>query len=186
MTHPARDRDGLGLQQGQNTLVPYDPRWPVAFASEKARLIGALGDRVVAIEHYGSTAVPGLAAKPILDILVGVKPIAAWQSCHDPLLALGYDYAAAAGVEGHFIFGRGRNRTERTHLAHLVEFGGESWTGNLAFRDALRSDPALCDAYLAVKQAAIARAPDGRAAYNALKSGAIARMKADLAKAGRH
>ncbi len=99
------------------------------------------------IEHYGSTAVPGLAAKPILDILVGLERLEDWQLCHDPLLGLGYDYAAHAGVPGHHIFGRGRDRTERTHLVHLVQFQGESWVSNLAFRDALRADPALRQRY---------------------------------------
>ena len=105
---------------------------------------------------------------------------ARWTECHEPLLALGYDYAENAGVPGHHIFGRGRDRSERTHLLHVVEFGAESWTSNLAFRDALRTSPELQARYLALKNTALSAAPEGRAAYNALKAGPIAQMKAEL------
>lgn len=151
----------------------------VAFAEERARLAGALGTTALGIKHYGSTAVPGMRAKPILDILIGVAALAGWEACHGPLLGLGYDYAADAGVPGHHIFGRGRDRTERTHLVHVVEFGGESWRTNLAFRDALRGDPALRAAYAAEKERAVGESPAGRAQYNALKRAFI-----DAAKAG--
>ena len=170
----------LGLAHDSNIMVPYDPGWADAFAVECERLNRALGGLAVAIEHYGSTAVPGLSAKPILDILVGVRRSEDWQRCHGPLVALGYDYAAHAGVEGHHIFGRGRDLSERTHLVHVVAHGGESWTSNLAFRDALRADEDLRQRYIAVKTAAMAKAPESRADYNRLKAGAIAAFKAEL------
>ncbi len=176
------DDGPLGLRHDQNRLIPHDPRWAEEYAHELARLTPVLAGIAEGIEHYGSTAVLGLPAKPILDILVGVTPLDRWRDCHDPLLALGYDYAEHAGVPGHHIFGRGRDNFERTHLLHVVEYGGESWTSNLAFRDALRSDPALRQRYVDIKQAAIAAAPVGRAAYNALKADAIAQIKAGLAK----
>lgn len=171
----------LGLRHDENRLVDYDERWPALFELERAQLATSLDGLVRGIAHYGSTSVPGLPAKPILDILVGVRDIEHWQDCHDPLVALGYDYAEHAGVPGHHIFGRGRHRQERTHLVHVVEYGGGNWVSNLAFRDALRADPDLRARYLALKRDAIARAPDGRAAYNAIKSDAIAAMKASLA-----
>jgi GrpB-like predicted nucleotidyltransferase (UPF0157 family) len=169
----------LGLKHNTNVLVDYDPEWKIAFAQEQERLKDALGSIVHVIEHYGSTAVRGMRAKPILDILVGVTLLSDWQKCHDPLLGLGYDYAAHAGVPGHHIFGRGKDRTERTHLVHVVEFLGESWRSNLAFRDALRADPVLRQAYLAEKERAVGAAPDSRALYNELKQAFI-----DAAKAG--
>lgn len=171
----------LGLKHRTNRLVPYHPGWPAAFEAERQRLIEALGPLALGIEHYGSTAVPGLAAKPILDILVGVAPLENWQLCHAPLIELGYDYAATAGVAGHYIFGRGRDLTERrSHLVHVVLFGGESWTQNLAFRDALKADPELRDAYFGVKQAAVEAAPDSRGRYNELKQDFIAEAKRKL------
>lgn len=170
----------LGLKHGENRLVDYDPRWPMAFVVEQKKLAVALRDVARRIEHYGSTAVPGMCAKPILDILVGVHPIEDWQLCQGPLLGLGYDYADGAGVEGHFIFGRGRDRTERTHLVHLVEYEGASWRSNLGFRDALRGDPILRQTYGEAKRAAITGAPTGRSAYNKAKQETIDRIKAQL------
>ena len=170
----------LGLAHNVNVLVPYDPEWPRLFELERLRLATALGGLPEGVEHYGSTAVPGLAAKPILDILVGVRPFTRWKRCHDPLLALGYDYAANAGVPGHHIFGRGRDRTERTHLLHVVDFDGPSWGPNLAFRDALRADETLRAAYIAEKQHAIEAAQDSRPAYNLAKGAFIADAKSRL------
>ena len=171
----------LGLKHNQNLLVAHDPRWGAAFEAERTRLAQALGATAHAIEHYGSTSVAGLPAKPILDILVGVRPLSDWVKCHDPLLQLGYDYAEHAGIQGHHIFGRGRDRSERTHLVHVVEFGSDSWVSNLAFRNALRSDAQLREHYLALKTEAVATAPEGRAAYNAQKQAFIAAVKARLA-----
>ncbi|MBK8049292.1 MAG: GrpB family protein [Anaerolineales bacterium] len=99
----------LGLRHEVNLLVEYDPCWPLAFALEEQRLRAVLDGRIVAIEHHGSTAVPGLCAKPIIDILIGVEQQAGWLHCKAPLAALGYAYAEHAGVPDHFIFGRGRH-----------------------------------------------------------------------------
>jgi GrpB-like predicted nucleotidyltransferase (UPF0157 family) len=159
----------LGLKHGVNLLVDYDPEWAAAFEEERARLQAAIGDILRGIEHYGSTSVAGLRAKPIIDILLGVTPLENWLQCKTPLETLGYDYADDAGVSGHYIFGRGRDQTERTHLVHVVEFNGQSWRSNLAFRDALRTDPSLRKEYSRIKEEAAALAPVGRARYNDLK-----------------
>jgi len=170
----------IGLKNGRNQLADYDPAWPELFEEEKSRLEGVLQGISKSVEHYGSTAVPGLAAKPILDILVGVSPLEDWEKCRAPLKSLGYDYAEGAEVPGHFIFGRGRDKTERTHLVHVVEYDGESWRSNLRFRDALRTDAMLRDEYLEMKREAVAMSPEGRSKYNKLKQGFIARAKAAL------
>lgn len=152
-----------GLKHGINVLVDSDPDWAAAFEAESARILSVVGAVARGIEHYGSTAVEGLRAKPILDILLGVSPLQSWVQCRLPLEGLGYDYAENAGVPGHFIFGRGRDRSERTHLVHVVELRGASWRANLAFRDALRAE------YLRVKERAATLAPAGRAQYGELK-----------------
>jgi GrpB-like predicted nucleotidyltransferase (UPF0157 family) len=159
----------LGLKHGVNLLVDYDPEWPIAFEQERSRISSALKNIALGIEHYGSTAVEGLRAKPILDIMVGVARLDDWIHCKLPLEKLGYDYAENAGVPDHFVFGRGRDHSERTHLVHVVEFNGESWRSNLRFRDALRRDGNLRAEYLAVKEYAVDLAPEGRARYNELK-----------------
>jgi GrpB-like predicted nucleotidyltransferase (UPF0157 family) len=170
----------LGLKKHLNLLVDYNPLWEGAFIDERKRLARVLGDIAKGIEHYGSTAVPGMRAKPILDILVGVSPLDDWARCRPLLEALGYDYAANAGVPGHHIFGRGRDSTERTHLVHVVDFSGEEWCSNLALRDALRRDASLRAKYREVKERAIESSPQGRVRYNELKGPFLARIKADL------
>jgi GrpB-like predicted nucleotidyltransferase (UPF0157 family) len=159
----------LGLKHGINRLVDYDPEWPATFELECKSIQSALSDVARAIEHYGSTSVAGLRAKPIIDILVGVAQLDDWIKCKRPLERLGYDYAENAGVTDHFIFGRGRDRSERTHLVHVVEFEGKSWRSCLKFRDALRGNPALREEYLKAKEHAVALAPEGRARYNEVK-----------------
>lgn len=170
----------LGLKHNFNILVDYDPEWPVEYARERGRIAEALGGLAKGVEHYGSTAVPGMRAKPIIDILVGVVPFDDWKACKAPLEGLGYDYAADAGIPGHHIFGRGRDATERSHLVHIVEFLADEWRMNLALRDALRSDENLRVAYLAEKERAAATAPEGRARYNELKGPFIGKIKASL------
>jgi GrpB-like predicted nucleotidyltransferase (UPF0157 family) len=91
----------LGLKHGVNVLVDYDPAWATAFEAEKIRILSAVRDVALGVEHYGSTAVIGLRAKPIVDILLGVTPLENWIKCKRPLESLGYDYAENAGVPGH-------------------------------------------------------------------------------------
>ena len=170
----------LGLKHNVNLLADYDPQWAVEFSKESNHIANALGGLAKAIEHYGSTSVIEMRAKPIIDILIGVAPFDDWRACKAPLERLGYDYAANAGVPGHHIFGRGRDTMERTHLVHIVTFLGEEWHSNLALRDALRVDENLRAAYIAEKERAIASAPEGRARYNELKRSFIDRVKANL------
>jgi GrpB-like predicted nucleotidyltransferase (UPF0157 family) len=176
----------IGLKHNRNLLVDYDPEWPFLFEEERGRLQGVLLSIPRGIEHCGSTAVPGLRAKPIIDILIGILSLNDWSQCKQPLESLGYDYAEHAGVPGHYIFGRGRDLSERTHLVHIVEFDGPSWRFNLAFRDALRANRALREEYLIVKQAAANSAPEGRARYNELKQAFFSKVNIEyLTKQGK-
>jgi GrpB-like predicted nucleotidyltransferase (UPF0157 family) len=83
-------------------VVPDDPTWPARFEAERSLLEAAIGDRVVAgIHHVGSTAVTGLAAKPVIDILVGVRDLASSRACFEPLATIGYLYAPHRADEMH-------------------------------------------------------------------------------------
>lgn len=139
---------GLGLEHGVNRLVEYNSSWPLAFSEEAARIQTALGGRALAIEHYGSTAVPGLRAKPILDIQIGVADIRYGLDFIEPMTSLGYDYAGDQGIPEHHVFGRSQ---PRTHLVHVVVYDGEQWRRSLRFRDRLRSEPDVREAYEALK-----------------------------------
>jgi GrpB-like predicted nucleotidyltransferase (UPF0157 family) len=157
---------GLGLEAGSNRLVDYNPLWPRAFAEAAASIQSAVGPLALAIEHYGSTAVPGLRAKPVIDLLIGVLDIEDGLKMIEPMARLGYDYAGSQGIPEHHIFGRS---AVRTHLAHVVVHGGDQWRRSLRFRDRLRGDPDLRVAYQALKEQLAARGLT-RAAYTAAKS----------------
>ena len=157
---------GLGLEAGVNRLADYNPLWPRAFADEAMLIGSALGPLAVAIEHCGSTAVPGLRAKPIIDLLIGVADIDDGLRMIEPMASLGYDYAGGQGIPEHHIFGRG---AVRTHLAHIVVHGGGQWKRCLAFRNRLRADPRVRLEYQALKQR-LSDDAASRAAYTAGKS----------------
>ena len=157
---------GLGLERDANRLVDYNPLWPRAFAEEAERIRSSLGPLAVAIEHFGSTAVPGLRAKPIIDLLIGVAQIDQGLEMVEPMASLGYDYAGGQGIPEHHVFGRG---AARTHLAHVVVYDGQQWRQNLRFRDRLRSDASLRAGYQRLKQG-LAEIRTSRAAYTAGKS----------------
>jgi len=159
-----------GLLAGTVQLVEWTPRWIELFAGEAARLHAALGNLAVSIEHYGSTSVPGLLAKPILDILVGAPDASATAPFIAALAPLGYDYAPHAGVPDDLVFGRG---AARTHLVHIVRYGGRAWHRGLAFRDALRADAALRDAYAALKRELAQRHGSERSRYTEAKGAFI-------------
>lgn len=163
----------LGLARGVVRLEPPTPRWAALFAEEAGRIGAALAAYEVAVEHCGSTAVPGLVAKPILDILVGVPAPLDVPGLVRALAPLGYTHAPHAGVPGHEVFGKG---TPRTHLLHVVPHGGPEWRRMLGFRDALRTDPAVAADYAALKRALAARFAADRPAYTAGKAEFILRV----------
>ena len=155
-------------------LHPYDPSWPEAFAAERGRLASLLPGVFTEIEHIGSTAVPGMLAKPVIDLMAGVESMARARSIAEHVCNSGYTTSTAFNetlvdrqwfmrwAEGH-----------RTHHLHVVVHGGDVWREHLAFRDKLRSDSALAARYATLKsRLATAHAAD-REAYTAAKTGFI-------------
>lgn len=174
MVDPPEGPPPLGLERGLVRLVPHDPRWAGLYREEAARLRAALGDLLVDVQHYGSTSIPGIRAKPILDILAGVRRADDVLGRLPELEALGYEHAHWAGVPGHHVFGKGK---PRTHLLHVVEHGGPDWRENLFFRDQLRARPELAAEYDALKRRlAQAHAAD-RPRYTAAKTDFIQRIR---------
>lgn len=159
-----------GVPHGIVRLAAWTQRWPALFEEEAARLRTALGPLVLGLEHYGSTSVPGLPAKPILDILIGVRPPLDPAPFIDALGPLGYEYVPGAGVPEHLVFGRGRLRT---HLLHVVEHDGSAWQRGLRFRDAVRADPTVAAAYAQLKTRLAVAHPADRASYTAAKTAFI-------------
>jgi len=173
---PSRTHDGQVMCQQADAakdepvqIVPYDPSWPVAFEQERALLERAIGPSITGgIHHVGSTAVPGLAAKPVIDILVGIKDLASARAHIEPLAALEYFYAPyRADVMLWFCK---PSPAARTHHLHLVPTGSERFRDELAFRDHLRQHPKSAEAYARLKQELAARFRDDREAYTEAKA----------------
>ena len=133
-------------------VVEYDPEWPVAFAAEQARLAATVGEPAAAIEHIGSTAVPGLAAKPILDIAVGLIDMAAVPAVVEDLARLGYQRAPDGDFAGRVFCRRVAPAGALTHHLSLTPHGGPYWEDQLAFRDALRASRELRERYDRLKR----------------------------------
>jgi GrpB-like predicted nucleotidyltransferase (UPF0157 family) len=154
----------------------YDARWAESFTALAARVKRALGDRVLRIEHVGSTAVTGLAAKPIIDLDVVVLP-ANMHEAIQGLARLGYVYEGDLGIAGREAFRWPPG--ERRHHLYLLAEGAPELLRHLAFRDALRTDRDLRDEYATLKRSLAARYPHDRDAYSAGKSAFIERTLAD-------
>ena len=156
---------------GKIVVSDYDPAWPWMFEEERTRVQDALGSLAVTIEHVGSTAVPGLAAKPIIDLLVSVRDLdGACASCIAPLAALGYRYMHEyePWLPGELLFRKGVPGPW-THHVHIVEPGGRRWEELVLIRDELRSDPELARAYANLKQALALVFEDDIAGYRDAK-----------------
>jgi GrpB-like predicted nucleotidyltransferase (UPF0157 family) len=155
-------------------LVPYDPAWPARFESERLLLDGAIGSWAVGgIHHVGSTAVPGLAAKPVIDILVGVADLGSSRACFEPLAELDYLYAPYLKQEMHWFCKPDPDR--RTHHLHLVPEGSRRYRDELAFRDLLRADAAIALDYMELKARLAEEYEDDRDGYTEAKTAFVER-----------
>jgi putative glutamine amidotransferase len=139
-------------------VVPHDSDWPSRFEAEAARIRAALGDQVVRIDHVGSTSVPGLAAKPIVDIQVSVRSMVPRTDYVAPLKELGYGWTLDAWTDEHEYFSRDRDGEQAFHV-HVCSVGGEWERRHLAFRDWLREHPEDAAAYESLKRRLASRHP---------------------------
>jgi GrpB-like predicted nucleotidyltransferase (UPF0157 family) len=149
-------------------IVPYDSDWPRRFAKERAALREALGAHVTGgIHHVGSTAVPGLDAKPIIDILVGVDSLSASRTSFRALAALGYQYATYRAREMHWFCKPDPSR--RTHHLHLAPTSSPRFREELAFRDLLRTHADVSREYAELKRRLALDLEHDREAYTEAK-----------------
>jgi len=165
----------LGLESGTVRVVAYDSTWPSIFAAEAERLQHwfAASELPLMVEHTGSTAVPGLAAKPILDILAGYQEDASVPAYIEVLTAAGYVHRGEQEIPGREFFRRGNPRAYHLHLTAIYSL---FWRNHLTFRDRLRTDNALRDAYAALKRDLAARFPRDREAYIAGKESFVSKV----------
>ena len=153
-------------------VVPYDEAWPSLFEEERARIERAIGPWAEEIEHVGSTAVPGLAAKPIIDIMVGVKSLENSPILVERLVSIGYEYVPEfVQVLPFRRYFRKMREGRRTHQVHLVERSNtEWWDRHLLFRDYLRVHPEVAEEYARLKYELSNRFGEDREAYTDAKT----------------
>jgi GrpB-like predicted nucleotidyltransferase (UPF0157 family)/adenylate kinase family enzyme len=143
------------VSPSQIYLAPYSEQWTIEFEKEKAILLQTIGDWVEDIQHVGSTAVPGLSAKPVIDIMIGVRSLEeADRHCVSRIQNLGYDYIQKYELELPYrrYFQKTSKTGVRTHQIHLVEIDSDWWKRHLLFRDYLRSHPDVAKEYELLKQ----------------------------------
>lgn len=150
-------------------LVPYDARWSAQFEAERERLEAVLAPWLVGrIEHIGSTAIPPLCAKPVIDIMAPVRSLEASLAAIDVVQAAGYLYFPYKAEVMHWFC---KPSPEfRTHHLHMVPIGSPLWNDRLAFRNALRADPTLAAEYAALKTRLATEFNNDREAYTDAKT----------------
>jgi len=151
-------------------LEQHRLEWQQDFIQEQKRIQVALRIDSSAIQHIGSTAISGICAKPIIDIMIGVVPFPPLQSLLGQMIKLGYEALGEAGVPNRLYF---RYRDSQLFNVHIVEHSGTHWRSNLAFRDYLRSHPEEAKRYEAAKIEAVCSGARSLLEYSAAKSAII-------------
>lgn len=165
-------------------IVPYDPAWPALFELERQLLSRTLRSWLAGpIEHVGSTAVFGLAAKPVIDVMAAVESLEASRDAVVVLPEAGYHYAPYRPEVMHWFCKPGFSL--RTHHLHLVPYRSLLWTERIAFRDCLRSDAKVASEYAELKHSLAEVHRFDREAYTEAKAPFIARVLRNLIGKGR-
>lgn len=163
-------------------IVEPDPRWPARFEASAAAIRAACGEHLVGLEHVGSTSVPGLAAKPIIDLMPVVARFEDGEACIAPIEALGYAYRGEYGIAGRHYFVRDGDGDRLREHVHLLVAGSAEAEKHLLFRDYLRAHPDRARAYETLKRALALRHGGDREAYT---DGKAAFVEATLALGAR-
>jgi GrpB-like predicted nucleotidyltransferase (UPF0157 family) len=158
-------------------IEPYSGNWIDRYQNERRALLAALPDPIIELQHVGSTSVPGLAAKPTVDIMLGTKDWP-WPETHDATLAtLGYRFYKAPTLDGHWrVYLKALGTKQRGYHLHLVEHGTDHWRTHLLFRDYLRAHPGQAKRYEALKRSLAERFGNNRSAYQNGKAEMISEL----------
>ncbi len=132
-------------------VVPYDTTWPERYEEEVKRIMKVLGPEIVSTHHIGSTSIPGMYAKPIIDILLEVMDIARIDDYNDEMISLGYEPRGELGIPGRRYFSREEPKDVRTHHVHSFQTGNLGIVRHLAFRDYMIAHPKDAKEYVELK-----------------------------------
>ena len=152
-------------------ITDYNPVWPVKFKKEKARLLQVFSSSFIEIEHIGSTAVPGLGAKPIIDLMAGVESIFMADDLLQPLRDYGYftpPNCNDALTDRRWLLRHANGH--RTHHLHIVIYGSQGWDRAIQFREALKADVKILKQYEKLKRDLVIITDNNRGAYISAKS----------------
>lgn len=164
---------GIGLKEGVVKLAPYSRVWKRKFSAEKRRLAGKLESHRYLIEHIGSTAIPGLDAKPIIDMAIQTPSFRSLKTWITLLESAGYHYKGEFGLPGRHFFVRG---SPATHHLHLVTPDTHHWNDWILFRDFLRTHPSAAEYYSQTKQKLARRFANNRNAYTLAKTPLVKKL----------
>jgi len=156
-------------------VIEYDPIWPHLFEDERSLLFQTLGDIVIRIHHIGSTAVPGLAAKPIIDILIEVVDVVALDALNQNIEAIGYEPRGESGIPRRRYFKKGGDN--RTYHIHAFARGDSNIARYIAFRDYLRAHPEVASEYAKLKNVVASTCDDDIVRYNDGKDEYVKRVE---------
>ena len=159
----------IGLHKSSVAVYPYDEEWPVEFEKEKKILEGILKDFDVQIEHVGSTSIPGLSAKPIIDIAIGVKDEKTLFEIEPVMAEAGYDILNDYETKGEILARKGPPEC-RTHYIHMQLIGSEYWDEFMYFRRYLLDHPEEIKRYEELKKELSVKYADERKKYTAGKN----------------
>lgn len=159
----------IGLQRGKVQIVPHHAEWKTAFQREAILLRSVFADAILNIEHIGSTAIEGMAAKPIIDLMCVVSSLEEAKSFRTRLETLGYEYRPDESVPDRIFFAKGP-RSNRTHHLSLTEPDSTFYKEKLLFRDYLRTHTEAAEKYCRLKEELADKYADNRGAYTEGKS----------------
>ena len=153
----------------------YDPQWPILYEKEREEILNVIGHIALEIEHMGSTAVQGLGAKPIIDIMVAIDHLSDTEKCIEPLRSIGYKYVPEHEEEIPWrrFFNKGRPPKEQHYHLHMVQKGSGFWKRHLLFRDYLRMHPNVAQQYYHLKKELASKYGVNREAYTSAKTSFI-------------
>jgi GrpB-like predicted nucleotidyltransferase (UPF0157 family) len=154
----------IGLKRGTVKLSPYSTEWVIYFEKGKNLLQNTLGPLILDIQHVGSTSIPDMPSKPIIDIVVGIKTVNDFGECIKLLQNAGYLLRENASNCRELCFAKG-SEEKRTYYLQLVKYHGEIWNNYLAFRDYLRTNKESAQQYAFLKQRLSANFADNRVKY---------------------
>lgn len=159
----------IGLRRGYVKLLPYTDEWKRLYNKEEEIMLSIIKDYVIDIQHIGSTSIPGLTAKPIIDIIIGIKTFTDLPIIIKELKANGYIYRPKSSTDERVLFVKGTDGI-RTHHIHVVKWKGDEWNNNILFRDYLTKYSEIAEEYSKLKNSLSKKYKNDRNTYTESKN----------------